>query len=98
MNKKETGIVSNKNKNDIARLEPMYSVNNSYFALAKKQEPNNNSIKIGTSLNQVDLSKVDPTKSKQMNTVSTLSAAAHAFRKWEWDTLLPQRHQRQDLH
>lgn len=73
--------MSNKNKNDIARLEPMYSVNNSYFAIAKKDEPNNNSIKIGKSLNQIDLSKVDPTKTKQLNTVTDLYIASAANRK-----------------
>lgn len=69
---KEQAILNARTKTDIARMEPMLTVNNNYLGMFRKDDPNNNSIKIGTSLQSVDLSKVDPTKVKPKHSVAEI--------------------------
>ena len=56
-------------KNDLARLEPLFTVNNEYLGMFKKDDYNNSQIKIGRSFLDVDVSKIDPTKIKPKNSV-----------------------------
>jgi hypothetical protein len=49
-------------------MENLLTVNNRYLGVFKKDDINNNSIKIGRSLQQVDSSKIDPTLDKHKRT------------------------------
>lgn len=50
-------------------MDPLKSVNNDYLGMFKKDDYNNNNIKIGRNLNDIDTSKIDPTKTKKPNRV-----------------------------
>lgn len=77
---KEQSIVIGRTRNDLARLEPLFGVNNKLLGMFKKDDYNNSQIKIGHSLLEVDLSKVDPTKTKPPNRVRSIEPASVAFR------------------
>jgi hypothetical protein len=66
---KEQSIVMNRTRNDVARLEPLFTVNNGLLGMFKKDDYNNDQIKIGHSFLEVDLAKVDPSKAKPKNKV-----------------------------
>lgn len=89
---KEQSIVMNKTRNDVARLEPLFTVNNNVLGMFKKDDYNNDKIKIGHSLNDVDLAKVDPSKAKPKRSVVLVHAAPFAFR----EAGVRRRHQEQE--
>ena len=53
----------------MARLQPLFTVNNDYLGMFKKEDYNNGQIKIGRSFLEVDVSKIDPTKAKPKNSL-----------------------------
>lgn len=48
-------------------MEPLFTVNNSYLGLFRKDDYNNDKIKIGKSFSEVEVGQIDPTKTRPPN-------------------------------
>ena len=99
LRQKEQAILASKTKNQMAKLEPLKSVNNKYLGLFRSDDYNNQAIKIGRNLYDIDISKIDPTKAKKPNRVPTPDPAAAALRRRpEQELLRPEAEERPPLH